>query len=166
MGASYWWGEDSVVEILAALRAFRHADQEMRRRVSTGMDMNVTDLQALQIVIAGERESRPVSPRDLARGLHISTASTTKLLDRLTASGHLERGPHPTDRRSLVVRATDHAHHEVRARLTAMHDDMLELARGVPTDAREPVVRFLRGMAELLDQQAGVEPLTPKATGR
>lgn len=161
-GRSYWWDEDAVVKILSALRTFRHADQEMRRRVSADMDMNATDLQALQIVIAGEREGTPVSPRDLARRLHISTASTTKLLDRLTASGHLVRTPHPTDRRSIVVHATDHAHAEVRERLTSMHDAMLELAREVPEDAREHLVRFLLGMAELLDRQAAPEPLRPR----
>lgn len=161
----YWWGEDSAVTILSGLRRFRHADQEMRRRISEGMSMNETDLRALQVVIAAGGARTPVTPRDLATALGISTASTTKLLDRLTVSGHLERQPHPSDRRSLVVTATDHAHTEVRERLTAMHDAMLELARAVPAEARSAVVTFLNDMADLMDAQEPPEPLRPKTRG-
>lgn len=157
----YWWDEDPAIAILVALRRFRHADQEMRRRISTGMDMNLTDLEALQVVIGAEGEGREVAPRDLARALDISTASTTKLLDRLTASGHLTRSPHPTDRRSVVVQATEHAHTEVRQRLTPMHTRMLELAQGVPAEARDALVTFLHALADLLDEQEPPDPLTP-----
>lgn len=166
---SYWWGDEPAVEILRALRRFRHADQQMRRRISAGMDMNETDVQALRIVIAAERagSGRPhVTPRDLATELGISTASTTKLLDRLTTSGHLVRAPHPTDRRSLVVMATEHAHTEVRERLTRMHDRMLEIAQEVPPEARAGVLGFLRAMTRLLDEQLPPEPLTARRTRR
>lgn len=159
---TYWWGADPAVAILSALRRFRHADQEMRRRVSEGMDMNETDVRALQVVIAAEGSGVHVTPRELAHALSITTASTTKLVDRLAASGHLERRPHPNDRRSVVVVATDHAHAQVRERLTAMHDDMLRLARAVPAEAQGAVVAFLDGMAALLDAQEPGDPLTPR----
>ncbi|PFG39127.1 DNA-binding MarR family transcriptional regulator [Georgenia soli] len=161
--SSYWYdGEAAVVEMLAALRAFRRADQEMRRRMSADMDMNVTDMQALQFIIAAEGQGRTVAPRDLAAHLRISTASTTKLLDRLTASGHLERTPHPTDRRSLIVVPTEHAHREVRDRLARMHERMREIARAVPEPARPAVVTFLRDMARELDEAGSPAPLTPR----
>lgn len=161
-GPAYWYdGDTAVVEMLAALRAFRRADQEMRRRVSADMDMNVTDMQALQFIIAAENHGRTVTPRELAAQLHISTASTTKLLDRLTASGHLTRTPHPSDRRSLVVVPTEHAHREVRDRLARMHERMREIARAVPEPARPAVVMFLRAMADQLDREGVPAPLTP-----
>lgn len=158
----YWYPDDEhVVPMLEALRAFRRADQEMRTRISAGMQMNLTDIQALQLVIAAENRGDAITPRALARELHISTASTTKLLDRLTASGHLERRPHPRDRRSLVVFATEHAHLEVRERLTAMHARMAEIAGDVPAHARPAVVHFLRAMADQLDREGEVAPLRP-----
>ena len=161
--AHYWYdGEDSVVALLQALRQFRRADQEMRRRMSVDMDMNVTDLQALRFVIAAEGREAAVTPRELSAELGISTASTTKLLDRLTASGHLERSPHPHDRRSLVLHATAHAHHEIRERLAGMHGRMADVARAVPPEAREPVVAYLRAMAAVLDEEGGYRPLTPR----
>lgn len=69
----------------------------------------------------------PLAPRELADELDISTASTTKLLDRLERSGHLTRVPHPADRRSVTIQATDHAHTEVKDRLAPMHRDMEEI---------------------------------------
>ncbi|WP_166848616.1 MarR family winged helix-turn-helix transcriptional regulator [Isoptericola sp. BMS4] len=158
----YWYDDDrAVVAVLEALRRFRRADQEMRTRISAGMRMNVTDLQALRFVIAAERRGTATTPRALAEHLHISTASTTKLLDRLAASGHLVREPHPTDRRSLVVVATDHAHHEVRERLARMHEEMAQIAHDIPPAARPSVEQFLLAMADRLEQEGDVEPLRP-----
>ncbi|MFM9597038.1 MarR family winged helix-turn-helix transcriptional regulator, partial [Streptomyces scabiei] len=54
-------------------------------------------------MIVREQRGEWVSPHDIAGHLGISTASTTKLLDRLTASGHVERRPHPHDRRARIV---------------------------------------------------------------
>ncbi len=157
----YWYEDRDVVGMLEALRTFRRADQDMRARLSAGMHMNVTDLQALRFVIAAENAGEVATPRGLATHLHISTASTTKLLDRLTGSGHLAREPHPSDRRSLVVVATDHAHEEVRERLARMHERMAEIAREVPVDARPAVEGFLVRMAAHLDTEGDVPPLRP-----
>ena len=162
---SYWYpGDQLVVPMLEALRAFRRADQEMRARISASMSMNVTDMQALQFVIAAENRGEVATPRALAASLHISTASTTKLLDRLTTSGHLERRPHAHDRRSVVIVATEHAHVEVRERLTAMHERMAQIAQEVPPKARPAVVQFLRSMADQLDREGEVAPLRPDPT--
>lgn len=156
----YWNHGPDIRVVLEALRRFLRADQTMRRRVSAAMDMNVSDLQALQLVVAGEGAGRAVSPRDLSAHLGISTASTTALLDRLTASGHLVRAPHPTDRRSVVVRATSHAHQEIRERLDHMHRRMAAIAAEVPHEARAPLVRFLEAISDELES-ADIIPLTP-----
>ena len=155
------------MRVLHALRRFRTADRDMRRRMSEGMDMNATDVDSLRFVIARERAGEAVTPRALATYLGISTASTTKLLDRLGRSGHLRREPHPRDRRSVVVVATDHAHAEVRTRLARMHRRMLEVAEAVPEASRPDVARFLDAMADCLSAEDTLEdrgPLT--GTGR
>ncbi|TDE98792.1 MarR family transcriptional regulator [Occultella glacieicola] len=160
-GAYRHQDDDLVVAMLEALRVFRSSDQELRQRVSASMRMNVRDLQALQFVISAQNRDELATPRGVAAHLHISTASTTKLLDRLTRSGHLERAPHPTDRRSLLISATQHAHEEVRERLAPMHARMAEIARDVPSHARPAVVQFLRRMAAQLDHAGEIAPLRP-----
>ena len=156
----YWYAEPGVRELLDAVRRFRRADQQMRRRASAAMGMNVTDMQALQEVIAAERRGTLVTANHLATLLGISTASTTKLLDRLTSSGHLERHRHPHDRRAVVVTATDHAHSEVRGRLGEMHAAMARIATEVPPGSRAAVVAFLDAIAAHLDEVEVPPPLT------
>lgn len=148
-GAGYWYDDDppDTLPILQALRAVQRADAEMRRRASRDMGMNRTDVRALRFVIAQEVLGEVVTAQALAAELGISTASTTKLLDRLGRSGHLERHPHPTDRRSVAVGATDHAHREIRERLGPMHERMMEIARSVPARSRADVTAFLQAIA-------------------
>jgi DNA-binding MarR family transcriptional regulator len=158
----FWYPDEPLVaELLQSVRRFRRADAEMRRRISSGMDMNLSDMQALQFVIAREEAGGTAQPRELARHLGISTASTTKLLDRLTASGHLVRHQHPSDRRSVLVTSTPHAREEIRERLAHMHRRMAEIARQVPADARPAVRAFLEALSDQLDEEGEVRPLTP-----
>lgn len=165
VGSGYWYDDPAiadVVDLLRAVRRFRRADQEMRRRLSSDMDMNETDLHAIQLVIEAESRGDHLTPRDLAQHLAISSASTTKLLDRLTASGHLARAPHPSDRRSLILASTPAAHAEVRDRLTRMHERMAQIARSVPVSSRADVVAFLDALVAELDLE-GAGPATSSA---
>jgi DNA-binding MarR family transcriptional regulator len=159
----YWFREDdSAVELLAALRTYQAAHTALRRRMSAAMDMNTTDLAALRHVIAHEMREEPLTARALARHLGISGASTSKLLDRLTASGHLRRAPNARDGRSSVVLATAHGHAQVRERLSGMHERMRAVAEEVPGGVRSEVAEFLRGIARVLEaESSSADPLTP-----
>jgi len=134
--------EDVVLELMRAVRAFGDSHDRMSGSMKHGMDMNVTDLAALRLLIMREDKGSAVTPADISRHLRISTASTTKLLDRLSAAGHVTRSPHPTDRRALVVQLTAHARAEFfrlfATRLAAMReafgqftDDELRIAARV-----------------------------------
>lgn len=138
------------MHVLDALRAFREADALMRRRVERDMDMNATDLRALRFLIAAESSERQVTARDLAVYLGISTASTTKLLDRLEGAGHVSRNPHPADRRALLVRITPGARESVRQTLDRMHRRMRDVAQGFSEQEQSAIVRFLEEMTALM----------------
>lgn len=166
-GPGYWYDDsDSVVEILHALRRFRQSDQGMRRRMSADMGMNESDMQALQFVVISTSNGDHATPRALSRFLGISSASTTKLLDRLSVSGFLERHPHPTDRRGLVITATQHAHDELHARMTGMHQALRELAEKVPPESRQDVVDFLVAVSSHLETEGGIKADAAAAAGQ
>lgn len=95
--------DQAVMSVLTAMRAFTDALDHMNGGMKGDMDMNATDLAALRMLIVREHRGESVSPHDVARHLRISSASTTKLLDRLSAAGHVQRHPHPHDRRARVV---------------------------------------------------------------
>jgi DNA-binding MarR family transcriptional regulator len=158
----YWYADHAVMDLLGALRRFRRADESMRRRVSADLGVNQLDLRALRLVIAGERASRPLSPHDLSTQLEISTAATTKLVDRLVASGHVDRTPHPHDRRSVVLVPTAHAHADLRRRMGAVHQRMGEVAATVPPESREAVAEFLTSMALAMEAAAAPTPRTSR----
>jgi DNA-binding MarR family transcriptional regulator len=115
------------------------------------MDMNATDLAALRMLIVREQRGETVSPHDVARHLRISTASTTKLLDRLTATGHLERQPHPHDRRARVVVLTERTRREFFQHFGAHLSAMRGVAEEYTDDELAVVARFLGEVAEAVD---------------
>lgn len=79
-------------EILAMSHAFE-------RRLGATLDVNATDLSAMEHLI----NEGPLTPSDLAKRLGVTTAASTLVADRLVALGHVERRPHPRDRRKIII---------------------------------------------------------------
>ncbi len=136
------------LEVLTELRAYRAAEEAMRRRTRESMKMGENDLTALRFLLKAQREGRVVTPGALAEHLGMKSASVTVMLDRLTRSGHLSREPHPTDRRSLAVTATPGSDEEVRQTLGEMHRRMMAVATGLDARAALVVRTFLLDMAK------------------
>lgn len=150
-------------ELLRALRDFVVADEEMRRATSRRMEMGISDLRATRFVMTACSQGVPVTPRDVARHLGLTTAATTTVLDRLVEAGHVERRPHPTDGRSKVVVVTDHARHEAHGLLAGLHQEMRAAATAVPDAARPAVLAFLDEVTEAMRRHAGTDD-TPTRT--
>jgi len=131
------------VRVIASLREYRTAEQAMRRRTRESMRMGEADLKALRFLLKAEAEGRHATPAELGAHLSITSSSVTAMLDRLTASGHVSRHPHPSDRRSLTIRATPGADEEVRHTLTAMHRRMLDIAARLDGQQSAAVTAFL-----------------------
>jgi DNA-binding MarR family transcriptional regulator len=148
--SGYWYAEESrgqrSVEVLNAMRAYRAAEADMRKRTRSSMGMGDTDMLAIRFLLESQSAGVVVSPKDLAARLGITTASTTILLDRLTKSGHVERQPHPTDGRARIIVATGHTDTEVRSTLNDMHARMMEVADDLSPDEAATIVSFLTKM--------------------
>jgi DNA-binding MarR family transcriptional regulator len=137
-----------IVGVLAAIREWREADQRFSFQSRTHMKLNETDMRALRYIIASTNADVPVTAGALSDHLHISTASTTKLLDRLERAGHVARRPHPTDRRAVTVEITPDTHREVRRTMGQQHARRFEVARSLAPGEREVVTRFLHELSE------------------
>jgi DNA-binding MarR family transcriptional regulator len=142
--------DHAVLQVLLAVRAFSDAMDRMHGGMKGDMDMNASDLSALRMLIMREQRGQLVSPHDLAHHLRISTASTTKLLDRLTEAGHVERRPHPTDGRARVISLT------ARSRETFFQHfgERLQAMRGVADRYSDvelaAIARFLGELGEVM----------------
>ncbi|MGN7201623.1 MarR family winged helix-turn-helix transcriptional regulator [Arthrobacter sp. SAFR-044] len=160
-GSGYWYGPDGQLDygaaVLKALRDYRAAETEIRRSTRDSMGMGETDILALRYLLRVQASGKQVVPKDLSRFLNITSASTTSLIDRLVASGHVRREAHPSDRRSVVVVPTAESDKEVRETLGAMHKRMMAVAEGLTAEEARVVVDFLQRMTESLQAREGEE---------
>jgi DNA-binding MarR family transcriptional regulator len=155
--SGYWYRPDDRLDppaaILQALRDYRTSEVATRRSTRDSMGMGETDLLALRYLLRAKSTGERVGPKDLSRVLGITTASTTSLIDRLVASGHVRREPHPTDRRSLVIVPTAATDSEVRATLGHMHRQMMTVAESMSVEEARVVITFLRRMSAAISEE-------------
>lgn len=137
-------------ELMNALGALRTAENELSEASRRYMKLNETDMRALHFLIVAENRGEAATPGAIAHHLKISTASTTKLLDRLTAGGHITREPHPHDRRALVIRITEETRTAAMETVGRQHAGRFVAAARLTADERETVIRFVRDMTEQL----------------
>lgn len=106
------------------------------------MKLGETDMRALRLLIAAQRQGVVVTPGSIAEHLAISTASTTKLLDRLERGGHIRRLPHPTDRRSLTIEITDDTRAAARETVGRAHARRFDVVAALSPEERAVVADF------------------------
>ena len=138
--------------MLQAFRVYRAAEVAMRRRTRESMSMGENELLVLRYLLRASGQERLVSPRELTRYLGVSTASTTAIIDRLEKTGHVTRIPHPTDRRSIHVVATEASDAEVRATLGEMHTRMMAAVVDMTPDESAAVIACLSRLQDAVDQ--------------
>ncbi len=140
-----------IVRVLSGLRRWRESEQALSFESRSHMRLNETDMQALRFLVVSKNQGIVVTPGSLAEHLNISTASTTKLLDRLAAAGHIERSPHPTDRRALMITITRSTHEQVRESVGRAHARRFDAAARLNSEEREVVIRFLQDLSGVSD---------------
>src|SRR4051812_45348144 len=125
-------------ESLLLLRRVMGLGSEVSSVVASRADLSTTELTALEHLT-----SASMGPGDLARLLDVSSAAATGIVDRLEAKGHVDRRPHPGDRRRTEVVVTDSARAEVRAHLGPMFGVIAAADAALTEEERAVVVRYL-----------------------
>jgi len=85
--------------VLSETRLWNHVGMVARDRLG----LPLTDLFALRAIATREGEGRV---DDLRTDLGVTVGAASKLVDRLVSAAVVERVPHPTDRRSSLLRLT------------------------------------------------------------
>jgi len=92
-------------ELLEALRRFGLENDRLDAIVARRLQAAPAEFKAMDhLHAAGE-----LTPGELCDRLALTSGAVTGLIDRLVASGWVERSPHATDRRSVVVRPASRA---------------------------------------------------------
>lgn len=150
-----------VVRVLQSIRRWREAEQKMSVSSRSHMKLNENDMKALRFLVICKNKGLVATPGTLAEHLSISSASTTKLLDRLAVAGHIERSAHPTDRRALMITITQHTHEQVRDTVGRTHARRFDVAANLTSDEREVVIRFLNDLSSTSDDAQEFEDAAP-----
>lgn len=129
------------------IRDIYQLSQRFERRLGATLAVNTTDLAAMEHLM----ENGPMTPSELATRLEMSTAATTHVIDRLVAVGHVQRQPHPVDRRKIVVIPA-------QASVARAFEELAPMIAGVgaAADAYDPeeqavIAGFLRSVVELYE---------------
>ncbi len=134
--------------VMAALGRLRDAEQLLSEASERYMKLGRSDMRALHFLIVAQHTNTVVTPSAIATHLGISTASTTKLLDRLEAAGHIVRAAHPSDRRALAITITDETREAAMQTVGRLQAQRFHAAAGLTTEEQSLVVRFLDDMTD------------------
>lgn len=132
--------------VMQALGGLRDAEQKLSDASLRYMKLNQTDMRALHFLIACENSGNVATPGAIATHLGISTASTTKLLDRLERGEHVTRSPHPSDRRALAIAITPETRKSAVETVGRQHARRFTSAARLSSKERDIVMRFLADM--------------------
>ena len=131
--------------VLVALRRLLTAARLVQPAVAEQGGLTTSEVRTLELLAQG-----PLGPAEIARRLDVSTAASSGIVDRLVAHGHVERTPHPSDRRRQVVQMTDSGRVDTMRMLAPMLERLEQLEAGLDEHDREVVTRFLEGAVEAL----------------
>lgn len=137
--------------MMAAMAALRQTEERITQASTRYMKLNKTDMRALHFLIVCRHRKQLATPSDIAEHLGITTASTTKLLDRLTNGGHITREPHPSDRRALVIRITEDTYRSAMDTVGRQQAKRFVVAARRTPEEREAIISFLEETARELD---------------
>ncbi|MCG5432165.1 MarR family transcriptional regulator [Mycobacterium sp. MYCO198283] len=93
--------------IAADVRALAAESEEIGRRFCTRNQLSANDFRALQHISVAESAGAPLTAGELSQRLGVTAAAVTYLVERMIASGHIRREPHPVDRRKISLRYTE-----------------------------------------------------------
>ncbi|MDO5683728.1 MAG: MarR family transcriptional regulator [Propionibacteriaceae bacterium] len=91
-------------ELVQLVRALSSVSTQLGHDFAGRHQLREPDMRALMLIYAADLEGDPLSTTQLAHALGLTSAGGTYLVDRLVASGHVRREPHPTDRRKILLR--------------------------------------------------------------
>jgi DNA-binding MarR family transcriptional regulator len=154
----------SAAEVAANLiRVARDFEAEVARRLREIAGLSTSAQQALAIL---EGAGEPLASHVIAERMIVSSASMTSLLDTLERRGLIERRPHPTDRRKILIELTDQARGIVDETLPVIHATITAAVRDLTEPEREQLIISLTTVYARLRELADRPPPTPKPRRR
>ncbi|MGK4593081.1 MarR family winged helix-turn-helix transcriptional regulator [Amycolatopsis sp. w19] len=126
----------------------------IEQRLSGALGINATDLAALEHLAT----DGPLTAKELADRLRVSTAASTHIVDRLEKAGHIVRRPHATDRRKVIVEPVAQSMERLFGHLHPLLRGVEGLVEALAPRDRDVVNDFLTGVVRIYTDTADSFP--------
>jgi DNA-binding MarR family transcriptional regulator len=144
------------------MRALTAEAARLDAAVARRFGVSDTDLLALDVLgLAGG-----ATPGQLAARLGLSSGAVTALVDRLAGHGLVERVPHPSDRRSTLLRLTDRAQGFAWEAYVPLAEEGAALLAGFSAAERAAILRFLDEAAAVTRRHADAQDAFSRGAAR
>jgi DNA-binding MarR family transcriptional regulator len=140
----------SPAELLTALRRFGLEDDRFDAIVARRLGVGSAEFKAMDHI----QSTGSITPGQLGDRMALSSGAVTALIDRLERLGWVRREPHPTDRRSVIVRRVSESTSEGEQVWAPLVAELLRAAGRMTAAEREACVRFLETAADQVAERA------------
>lgn len=141
-----------VGNIMTAMARLRDVEKQIIEASQRYMQLKKTDMRALHFLITRENLGITATPSMLAAHLGITTASTTKLLDRLEKGGHITRSRHPEDRRAITLAVSPETRTTAESTMGKHESVRLKAASQLSADECAVITDFLNATADDIER--------------
>jgi MarR family 2-MHQ and catechol resistance regulon transcriptional repressor len=135
---------------LVLMKAYRSVVRHAQRSVEQ-FGLGISDFAILELLL----HKGPQNVVAIGRTVSLTSGAITTAIDRLESQGKVERGAHPTDRRSRVVCLTAQGRKEIEKIFAAHAEAMRDAARGLSGSEKAALVKLLKKLGTTAD--AGFE---------
>jgi len=137
-------------QIAADVRALSAESDQIGRVFAARHDVAANDFRALLHVMVAETAGVPLTAGELRREMGTSAPAITYLVERMIASGHLQREAHPDDRRKVVLRVADHGMTVARGFFAPLAEHTSRALADLPDDDLAAAHRAFRALIDAM----------------
>lgn len=135
----------------AAMNLVRTADLLVKRISDLLQPFDLSPSSGLVLSVLADSEA-PLSPNQIAERLIISRASVTSLLDSLERRGYIQRTPHSSDRRMLLIELTDTGRRMADEFRPIVHRQQTEWLSTIGEDDKDQLIHVLHRLQVILKE--------------
>lgn len=136
-------------EVLTAIRQIMRRVSEHSKQLSKEVGLTVPQLVCLKAIGEAGSADPPTLAR-LAARVQLSSATVSRIIDRLVRAGLVSRERGTADRRLVWIRLTDKGEERFDALPKPLQEEFLQRLNALPDDERQDLVVALQRIADLM----------------
>jgi DNA-binding MarR family transcriptional regulator len=95
----------------------------------------------------------PSTAGDLAKATRLTTGAITNVIDRLEKAGFVKRGPHPKDRRKVIVTFIPKRHTKAKIYYSQLANAVQNLLSTYPDEELQLIIRYTKALSTIYQTQ-------------